>query len=321
VSDVRLHKWVLLTHQIPPRPSGFRVKVWRKLQEIGAITVRNSVYVLPGSPEALEDFQWLRQEIADAGGDATVFTADAVSGAEDQEIVRAFQEARNRDYAAVLKELHALEKACAKGAGRSASADLAKLSRRLEAVVAVDFFEAPKCAEALATLRRCENLLQTPKPASKAVPVSDPSAYRKRRWVTRKRPHIDRLASAWLIRRTIDPEAQFAFVEEGAKLRKGDVPFDMFGVEFGHHGDDCTFETLRKAFGLKDPALDPIARVVHDADLKDGKFGRRDVEGIEKAIRALGSQLPDDRLLEVGLHLFDGLLEIVRREGVNTERR
>jgi hypothetical protein len=316
VSDVRLHKWVLLTHQIPPQPSGFRVKVWRKLQELGAIAVRNSVYVLPGSPEALEDFQWLRQEIADAGGEATAFTADAVSSAEDQEIIRAFQEARNRDYAAVLKELHVLEKACAKGARRSASADLAKWSRRIEAVIAIDFFEAPGRAEALATLQRCEKFLQSPKPALKAVPVPNPSAYRKRRWVTRKRPHIDRLASAWLIRRNIDPEAQFAFVEEGAKLRKNDVPFDMFGVEFGHHGDDCTFETLRKAFGLKDPALEVIARVVHDADLKDGKFGRRDTEGIEKAIRALGSQLPDDRLLEVGLRLFDGLLEVVRREGL-----
>jgi hypothetical protein len=316
MSDPRLHKWVLLTHQIASGSSGFRVKVWRKLQELGAIAVRNSVYVLPASPEAREDFQWLRQEIADGGGEATVFAADAVSGAEDQEIVRAFQEARNRDYAAVLKELHALEKACAGGARRSASPELAKLSRRLDALVAVDFFEAPGRAEALAALRRCEKLLQTPKPAQKAVRTSAPSAYRKRRWVTRKRPHIDRLASAWLIRRYIDPEAQFAFVEEGAKLRKGDVPFDMFGVEFGHHRDDCTFETLLKVFGLEDPALGIIARIVHDADLKDGKFGRGDTEGIEKAIRALGSQLPDDRLTEVGLCLFDGLLEVVRREGV-----
>lgn len=318
VSDVRLHKWVLLTHQIPPRPSGFRVKVWRKLQEIGAICVRNSVYVLPGSPEALEDFQWLRQEIADAGGEATVFTADAVSGAEDQEILRAFREVRDRDYEAILKKLHTLEKACVKGRGRGVSADLTKLRRRLDALVVIDFFEAPKRIEALAACRRCENLIQKPKSSPSKALVADPSAYRKRRWVTRKRPHIDRLASAWLIRRCIDPEARFAFVEEGAKPRKGDIPFDMFEVEFGHHGDDCTFETLRKAFGLKDPALDAIARIVHDADLKDGKFGRREAEGIEKAIRALASQLPDDRLVEMGLRLFDGLLEIVRRE---TERR
>lgn len=315
MSDVHLHKWVLLTHQIASGPSGFRVKVWRKLQEIGAIAVRNAVYVLPASPESLEDFQWLRQEIVDGGGEATVFTADAVNSVEEQEIIRAFQEARNRDYAEITAELHVLEKACTKGAGRSAAADLAKLRRRLEAVIAIDFFEAPRRAEALAVLQRCEELIQAPKSAPKAVQVSDPSAYRKRRWVTRKHPHIDRLASAWLIRRYIDPEAQFAFVEEGAKLHRRDVAFDMFGVEFGHHGDECTFETLLKVFALKAPVLEIIARIVHDADLKDGKFGRRDAEGIEKVVRALASQLPDERLLEVGLCLFDGLLEVVKREG------
>lgn len=313
--DVRLHKWVLLTHQLASGPSGFRVKVWRKLQEIGAVTVRNSVYVLPASPEALEDFQWLRQEIVDGGGEATVFTADAVSSLEEQEIIRSFQEARNHDYAGVIADLHALEKACVKGPGRSAAADLAKLRRRLEAVMAVDFFEASRRAETLVALRRCEGLIQTPKSVPKVVRVSDPSTYRKRRWVTRRHLHIDRLASAWLIRRCIDLEAQFAFVDDGAKLRKGDVPFDMFEVEFGHHGDECTFETLLKAFGLDDPVLEVIARIVHDADLKDGRFGRRDVDGIEKAIRALASQLPDGRLLEVGMCLFDGLLEVVKREG------
>lgn len=250
----------------------------------------------------------------DAGGEATVFTADAVSRAEDQEIIRAFQEARDRDYAVLLEDLHVLEKAGAEGEGDNITANLKKLGRRLEALIAIDFFEAPRRAEALAAYRRCEELLQKPKLSREVVLVSKPATYRKRRWVTRKSLHIDRLASAWLIRRYIDPEARFAFVEEGAKLRKSDVPFDMFEVEFGHHGDDCTFETLRKAFGLDNPALEAVARIVHDADLKDGKFGRRDTEGIEKAIRALGAQLRDDRLLEVGLQLFDGLLEIVNQE-------
>jgi len=316
MSEARSLKWVLLAHRLPSLPSGFRVKIWRKLQEIGAIAVKNSVYVLPNTPETLEDFQWLRQEIVDAGGEATLFTADAVGSMEDQEIVRAFQEARDRDYAEILEELRVLERACIEGAGHSVSADLIKLGHRLDAVVAIDFFGAPKRAEALAAYRRCEELARTPEPAVKAVKVSDPSAYRGRRWVTRKRPQIDRLASAWLIRRYIDPEAQFAFVDEGTEPREGDVPFDMFGVDFGHHGDNCTFETLQRAFGLDDPALEVIARIVHDADLKDGKFGRQDAEGIGKSIHALSLQLPDDRLLEIGLHLFDGLLEIIRREGL-----
>jgi hypothetical protein len=316
MSAIQPHKWVLLTHQIPSQPSGFRVKVWRRLQGIGAIAVRQSVYVLPASPEHLEDFQWLRQEIVDAGGEATVFTADTVDSAEDQEIIRAFREVRDREYAAILEELEVLEKACLEGGERDLSSDLGKLRQRLERTTGIDFFEAPARAEALAALQRCERLLQEPPPAAAGVSVLDPSQYRKRRWVTRRKIHIDRIASAWLIKRHIDPEARFAFVEEGSVLRGNDVPFDMFGVEFGHRGDDCTYETLKKAFGLAGSGLEAIGRIVHDADLKDGKFGRRDTEGIEKAVRALSSRLSDSKLLEVGMHLFDGLLEMVQGEGM-----
>lgn len=315
MADPPLHKWVLLTHQIPPQPSGFRVKVWRKLQKIGAIAVKNAVYVLPNTSASLEDFQWLRQEILDAGGEATVFTADAVGNAENQGIIRAFQEARDGDYATLLEELTLLEKECLEDTDHRIADDLHRLRQRLEGVMAIDFFEAPKHAEALAACQRCETLIQTPGQVLDAIVIADLSAYQNRRWVTRESPHIDRVASAWFIRRYIDPEAQFAFVEEGSELGKGDIPFDMFGVDFGHHGDDCTFETLRKAFGLDDPTLVAIGQIVHDADLKDGKFGRRDTEGIEKTIRSLGTQLPDDKLLEIGLQLFDGLLEIVGQEG------
>ena len=314
MTDPPLHKWVLLTHQIPPQPSGFRVKVWRKLQEIGAIAVKNAVYVLPNTSASLEDFQWLQQEILDAGGEATVFTADAVENAENQGIIRAFQEARDADYAALLEELTLLEKAGREDTDRRIADDLQRLRRRLEGVMAIDFFEAPNRAETLAACQRCEMLIQTPNPVLEAIVIADLSAYRNRRWVTRESPHIDRVASAWLIRRYIDPEARFTFAKEDSGLCKSDIPFDMFGVDFGHHGNECTFETLCKAFGLNDPALEAIGRIVHDADLKDGKFGRRDTEGIEKAVRSLGARLSDEELLEIGLHLFDGLLEIVRQE-------
>lgn len=316
MSDLSSSKWLLLTHHIPAQPSGLRVKVWRRLQAIGAVAVRKSVYVLPASSEALEDFQWLRQEITDAGGEATVFSANTVDSAEDEQVIKAFQEARDRDYAALLKEVRTVEKACLEGADTDVSHEVTGLRRRFEAVVAIDHFEAPGRAETLAALRRCDQLIETPEATPRGEGLCDPSEYRRRRWVTRQGLHIDRLASAWLIRRYIDPEARFAFVKEGAKLRQRDVPFDMFGVDFGHHGDDCTFETLVQAFGLRDAAVVSIGHVVHDADLKDGKFSRGDTDGIEKAIRALGSQLPDDELVEVGMVLFDGLLKIVQREGL-----
>jgi hypothetical protein len=299
---------------MPAQPSGFRVKVWRKLQEIGAIAVKNGVYLLPLTPASLEHFQWLRQEIQDAKGEAAIFAADAVGSTESQEIVRAFREARDADYLAILEDLDTLEKVLADDEERSSSDELTRLRQQLDRVVSIDFFEAPRRSETLAACRRCEALVRAPIPTAEPIAACRTSTYRNRRWVTRKRPHIDRLASAWLIRRYIDSEARFAFVDEGARLRKDDVPFDMFGVDFDHRGDDCTFETLRKAFGLEEPALEAIARVVHDADLKDGKFGRRDAEGIERAVRALGTRLADRKALEVCLHLFDGLFEIVRQE-------
>ncbi len=307
-------KWVLLAHQIPAHPSAVRVRVWRRLQEIGAISVRKAVYALPSRPECVEDLQWLRQEILDAGGEATVFVADAVDGAQDEEIIRAFQAARDVEYGEALEDLSGLEVAMREDSGSDMADTLSRLRQRLETIAAIDFFEASRRVEALAACRRCE-ALQATDPEPHRIAKVDASGYRKRRWVTRKGLHIDRLASAWLIRRYIDPEARFAFVKEGSKLHKQDVPFDMFGVEFGHHGDHCTFETLVLAFALDEAALTPLARIVHDADLKDGKFGRRDVEGIEKSIRALGHQLADAELLEVGLQLFDGLVEVVKQEG------
>jgi hypothetical protein len=276
--------------------------------------VRKAVYVLPSTPETLEDFQWLRQEILDAGGVATVFLADAVGSAENEELVRAFQEARDGDYEMILDELKTLERADRKEASPNIPDELVRLRQRLDALVAIDFFEAPKREKALAACQRCEEIFRKTAPAPEPVRVCDPAAYQKRRWVTRKGIHIDRVSSAWLIRRYIDPEARFSFVEAGTKLRKGDVPFDMFEAEFGHHGEDCTFETLVKAFALDDSVVEIISRIVHDADVKDEKFGRRDTEGIEKTIRALGFRLSDKRLLEVGLDLFDGLAEVLRQE-------
>ena len=308
-------KWVMLTHQIPSQPSAFRVKIWRRLQDIGAVSVRKAVYLLPNRPACAEDLQWLRQQILDAGGTATVFTADAVERVQHQEIVSAFQLTRDGDYIAILEQFSRLESAGGSASDRDAVDELAHLREQLEAIVAIDFFEAPSRSEAQAACRRCEALLQAPDSPRRTPVVADPSVYHKRRWVTRKGMHIDRVSSSWLIKRYIDPEARFAFVEEGTRLRKQDVPFDMFGVDFGHHDDNCTFEILLQSFDLKDAALQDIARIVHDADLKDGKYGRGDVEGIEKAIRALGSQMADARLLEVGLLLFDGLYKVLNQDG------
>jgi len=305
----RGYRWVLLVHQLPPHPSKLRVKVWRKLQRMGAVALRNSVYVLPYREHIYEEFLQLAQKIREKGGQVSVFRADTIDDMEDREIVQLFQEARGRDYREVLKALTELEgrlKSEAHEVESSAAGELQRLRLRIEDISRIDFFGAPERAAVLEAFRRCQRALGGVAPEA-SVPVHSREAFCGRTWVTRSPPYVDRVASAWLIRRFVDRRARFVFVGEGEEMEEGWVPFAMPGVEFGHHGEDCTFETIMKAFDLAEPVLRQIAEIVHDADLKDGKFGRPEADGVERAIKGLNIILSDAEVLEVGGRIFDGL--------------
>lgn len=321
-------EWILLIHQLPPKPTSLRVRTWRKLQRLGAVAVKNSVYVLPFNDKTGEDFQWLRQEIESAGGEATVFRAGSVEGAADEEIVALFRRQRDEEYEKVAAELDGLTGAVrgqkkgghlSPGRVGAHEEELSRLHQELERIVAVDFFLAPKRAAALAALERCRQALREVQGSggkgTKARPGKrgaglDPASYQGRRWVTRKRPHIDRLATAWLVQRFIDARPRFLFVEDGERV-EGGVHYDMAEAEFTHRGEDCTFETVVKEFDLGgDAALREIAEIVHDVDLKDGKFNRLEAAGVNLAVRGLGAVVADDRkLVRQAAVIFDGLYE------------
>ena len=150
--------------------------------------------------------------------------------------------------------------------------------------------------------------IRRPESPRREAPVTlDLTKLRGRRWVTRPRPHIDRIASAWLIKRFIDPDAVFVFAPP-AEFPPDAVPFDAPGVELTHHGEDCTFETLIKRARLRDRRLARLAEVVHEADLRDGKYPHEEARGIDVAIRALLATSPDDQhVLAHGMSLFEGL--------------
>ncbi|MCA1615387.1 MAG: chromate resistance protein [Acidobacteria bacterium] len=331
-------EWMLLIHQLPPKPTSLRVRTWRKLQRLGAVPVKNSVYVLPYNEKTHEDFQWLKQEIEAARGEATVFRAGSVEGATDDEIVATFRKLRDEDYEQITAELDGLagtvrgqKKGGHLSPGRVGAheTELSRLHQELERVVAVDFFQAPKRAAAASALERCREALrlsQSPDGRGAKGPTTggnglDTALYQGRRWVTRRRPHIDRLATAWLVRRFIDKRPRFLFVEEGERV-EGGVHYDMADAEFTHRGEDCTFETVVKEFGLAgDPALREIAEIVHDIDLKDGKFNRLEAAGINLAVRGIASVITDDRkLVRQAAVVFDGLYEYLTRKGAKGER-
>src|SRR5262249_30407311 len=165
----REQEWMLLIHQLPPRPTNLRVRIWRKLQKLGAVAVKNSVYVLPASEKTHEDFQWLKQEIETEGGEATVFRAGAVEGATDREIVALFRKTRDEEYAQVLAELEGVTGAIREqnrgghlSVGRITQyeTELDKLHKELERIVGADFFNASGRASALAAYERCRKSLR-----------------------------------------------------------------------------------------------------------------------------------------------------------------
>ena len=314
-------RWLLLIHQLPSKPAYLRVKVWRRMQGLGAVAVKNAVYALPTSEQAQEDFEWLLREIVEGGGEGVVCEARFVDGLSDDEVRALFNRVRDGDYEALAKEARQI----ASGLGRKPSVDeraeakqqLARLKARLAQTVALDFFGAngrESVDGLLADIeRRVADAGAEPTKAEKADGFGE---LKRRVWVTRSGVHVDRIASAWLIRRFIDAEARFKFVPaKGYRPAKGELRFDMFEAEFTHEGDKCTFEVLLQRAGLKDAALAVIGEIVHDIDLKDGKFGREEAPGVARLIEgvALTSKDDDERLARGGA-TFDDLYGYFRKQ-------
>lgn len=310
--------WLLLTHQLPPEPAYLRVKVRRQLERIGAVALKNSVYVLPPGDETREDFEWLAREIERAGGETTLCSATFLDAGTDGRIVAALREARARDYAAIAEDARALHSEIRGDPMRhhapAAQAKTQKLRSWMDAVRAIDWFDADGRAEADEAIAEAERALGESVPGARAArtPRTPPKG---RTWVTRTGPKVDRMSSAWLIRRFIDPRARFKCVPaRGYRPARGELRFDMFDGEFTHEDDRCTFETLLATFGLDDPALRSVADIVHDIDLKDSKFGRPETAGIASLVDGIArSAKDDDERLRRGAELFDGLYEHFRR--------
>jgi hypothetical protein len=306
----------VLFHQIPPNPAYVRVKIGRRLARVGAVGLKNAVYVLPRSDGALEDLHWVVREIVESGGDATLCEARFVEGLTDDEVERRFQEARDEDYAKLGREIRDLLKTTPKRVGaeddgrKKLEADLARFERRFDEIVAIDFFHATGSQALQGLLRALRDRLDDEVERLEPPDSEDlRGRYRERVWVTRTGVHVDRIASAWLVRRFIDAEARFKFVApKGYKPEADELRFDMFDAEFTHEGDHCTFEVLVDRFSIREPGIRPLAEIIHDIDLKDSKFARPETPGVAAAINGLCAQhRADETRLEMGFALFDHL--------------
>ncbi len=308
--------WIVFSYSLSvKRASSARVSFWRRLQRLGAVTAKTGVYVLPPHDECVEAFQWLAQEVQQVGGDAVVMRVDRFEGFPDAKLVELFQEACRPKYTELETDAADLEKVLRRGKRAITRAEglekLEKLRKRQAEIARVDFFNVPNAVKVNNLLRRIQEQLRQGNLTMAAVAAKKLADYRDVRWVTRPRPHVDRLACAWLIRRFISSTAEIRYA---ACLESGEVGFDMRAAEFGHEGNFCTFETMMSAFGLKEAGLQGIAEIVHEIDLRDGRYARPETAGLELILKGwLQAGLPDKEIEQRGIALFEGLFTALSR--------
>jgi hypothetical protein len=299
--------WLLLVFTLPTAKASERVGVWRKLQRYGTVQLPASGYVLPNNPVNQERFEWLATSIRNSKGQAAVAQVSSFDELRNEQLEQMFNAARTRDYEALAKELKKLGTPARRGGDE---ATLVRFKRRLQQITEIDFFGSPARARLEAAMQRLEAKDSTKQTTSGK---EDPKDYVGRTWVTRPHPGIDRVSSAWLIVRSIDPQAKFIF-DADPKRHPDAIPFDMFNAGgFGHVGNDCTFETLLKSFGIKDSRLKLLAQAIHDADLADEYFGRSEALGIDRILNGWNKQgLSNDEVLRKGMEMIEGLYNGIR---------
>lgn len=290
-----LGSWLLLVFNVPCKNPSARVEIWRKLKKLGALPLRTSGYLLPNTPANQERFEWVAAMIRKNKGEASVAQVISFNGLSHETITHLFLEARNRDYRQLITAL---------GKRREHKpGQLAVFRRRLTNVAGIDYFDSP-------LRKRVESMLDAADHGQAATSGKGRKGreFLNRSWVTRPRPGIDRVSSAWLIQRFIDPNASFVFASDPRQF-PGAIPFDMFTTEgFGHRGENCTFETLTREFSIKDRKVRAIAQIIHDADLEDEKFGRQEGLGLDRVLNGWArQQISDGELLRRGIELIEGL--------------
>ncbi len=305
-------EWLLLLFFLSAKQAQARVQAWRRLQRIGAVSLKNSAYALPQTPESREDFEWIKNEIVTSGGQAMVLVAGSLDPAVGAEIVGAFRAARAKDYEALAAEATALLKKAAKTRNRPArelTQGRRRLRERFDETVRRDFFGAPERERVEALLATLDQRTGRTRTMHTSTPTpANTATYRGRVWLTRPRPGVDRMSSAWLIRRFVDPDARFVF--DDPTHAPNAIPFDTFEAEFGHHGSRCTFETLAERFGIDEPAVRHIGRIVHDLDLKETVHGEAETATIGRLVDGLRqSQRDDEVLLQSGMNMFEALYQ------------
>ena len=303
--------WSLLLLTLPTQPTAVRVRTWRALKALGCAALRDGAYLLPMEQQAL--FQPLADDVRSHGGTATVFRLAPADDGQHAELVALFD--RADAYAQWRSTADALQAELGALAETEARRRCRAVAQALQDIHAVDYFPGPAAEQAEAALAVLRSALdarfsrgEPQARAARDIARLDARKFRGKRWVTRARPWVDRLACAWLIGRFIDPQARFVWLEDVAKLPRGAIGFDFDGARFSHVGARVTFEVLAASFGLdEDPRLQRIGAAVHYLDV--GGIPVAEAIGLEAVLAGLRElHQDDDRLATAAAAVFDALL-------------
>jgi hypothetical protein len=299
---ITANSWLLLLFSLPTNRNTERVAVWRRLKKMGAVQIKTSTYLLPDDPAQYEQFQWLAQQIRDYGGDSTLVRAQDIEGLTKEKVIAMFNDARARDYGQLRKALQSFIARRKKMDAEATAAEVERLTRQFREVRAVDFFDSPRGHDIAMLLRRAEG----PK-RSRQLQTLDAKQYQGKTWLTRPRPEIDRVGSAWLISKLIDRKPKFVFAPTADAIPDA-IPFDMLDAEFSHYANYCTFETLMRRFAISDKVVAKIGEMIHDADLDDARFQRVEAVGIDRVLKGWAKEgLSDQEILRRGFECLEAL--------------
>lgn len=303
--------WLILIMRLSGRAGTPRMRIWRALRGLGAAVLRDGVYLLPASPSRREALEQQVCAIRELGGNALLI--DVEESAIDSVDVLPSLFDRTPDFQALRAAVVDWQQACPRLEEREAQRQLTQLQRRLQGIVEIDYFPGPESKRAIMALADAETVFNRcfvpdePHPIQAEIPRLDHSNYRGRWWATRRRPWVDRLASAWLIRRFIDPDACFVWLEHPSQCPPEALGFDFDGAHFTHVNDKVTFEVLLVSFSLeKQAGLNRIGELVHYLDVG----GRSVPEAVGLKLMLAGAKErfdDDDALLQHTNMLFDDL--------------
>jgi hypothetical protein len=323
MSPSKQNEWLVIFYSVPSRPVANRMKLWRKLAKIGAVPLKGAVYILPATEEHEELFQWLIGEVKSMGGDGAFIRSAEIKTMDEADIRELFLQQSGQEYGNLEKKIDVLERKVqsirkgTKGEEKAVLSDLlSKMTKELDEITKRDFFSSPSGAAMKKRFQAIESSLKgmgrTAPEEAASIRMRQRADYQGRIWVSRKHPFVDRMASAWLIKRFIDPKAAFRFIDERELSGIGDkaVAFDVRGGEFTHAGDFCTFEVLIRSFSIRDRAVRKIAELVHDLDVKDEKYGKPETSGVEEILSGIRkTATSDDDALERGMAVFEMLYQ------------